>query len=82
MVPAAIKDVRSCGIRAVPGFVAVWLGKKRVPGAEGCWTPPMENGLKLTYSAGLLKSGLPAFLPREVPCALIVTPCGIDAMRV
>src|SRR5580704_15745116 len=68
MVPAAMKGVRSCGMRAVPVAVAVWLG----------------NGNRLAPAVGVMSTdgivGGPANWV-DVPCARIVVPCGIEAIR-
>src|SRR2546430_7240566 len=72
MVPAAMKDVRSWGIRAVPLAAAVWLGKRNLLAGL-----PMANGVMST--AGIV--GFPAIVVK-VPCASTVVPWGIEAMRV
>src|SRR2546430_13959791 len=72
MVPAAMKDVRSWGIRAVPLAAAVWLGKRNLLAGL-----PMANGVMST--AGVV--GFPAIVVK-VPCASTVVPWGIEAMRV
>src|SRR6266516_642580 len=71
MVPAAMKEVRFCGIRAVLLVAAVWLGKGIL-----LWGAAVENGVMST--AGMV--GFPAMVD-EVPWASRVVPWGIDAMR-
>jgi len=71
MVPAAIKLLRSCGILAVLGSVAVWLGNLCLLAGFPIW-----NGV---MSTGLITGG-PA-TDTKFPCASMVVPCGIDAMR-
>ncbi len=68
MVPAAMKLVRSCGIRAEPCAVAVWL-------AKGNLVAPW-NGV---MSTGAIVGG--PLTVNEVPCASTVVPCGIEAIR-
>src|SRR5215472_5973765 len=71
IVPAATKDVRSCGIRTVSLLDAFWLGNLRLtPG----W--PMKNGV---MSLDPMTGG--PLLVEKVPWASIVVPWGIDAMR-
>lgn len=74
IVPALMKGVRSCGIRAVPWLVAVWLGNfigfVVFPGAT------VVNGVISTE----FMIGGPS-TANENPCASIVVPCGMDPMR-
>src|ERR1700674_250591 len=63
IVPAAMKDVRSCGIRGVPLLAAIWLGKGTLPAGL-----PMKNGVMST--GGIV--GFPLMVV-EVPWA---TPVG------
>jgi hypothetical protein len=71
MVPAAIKLLRSCGILGVLGLVAVWLGNGilvgRVSGFE--WR-----------DVDRIYGRRPGDRPKK-PCASMVVPCGMDAMR-
>src|SRR6266581_69278 len=67
IVPAAMKEVRSCGIRGVSLLVAVWLGNVILLPGE-----PMANGVMST--AGIV--GFPGLGPDEVPWASTVVPCG------
>src|SRR5215467_6186562 len=72
IVPAAMKDVRSCGILAVFLSDAFWLGNGTF---DGGW--PILNGV---VSLGPMTGG-PAVGGEKVPWASIVVPWGIDAMR-
>src|SRR5271165_4111296 len=76
-------------MRAVPPVAAVWLGKViRLDGEPG---KPALNGVMplggpggtgmLAAFTGLIVGG-PLIGGNEVPCALMVVPCGIDAIRV
>src|SRR5271166_5346357 len=65
MVPAAMKLVKSWGMRAVPLLLAVRFAKTLGPG-----------GLMVT--AGIVGGPLAV---DDVPCARKVLPCGIDAIR-
>src|SRR5208282_6351603 len=71
MVPAAIKAARSCGILGAFALLAVWLGKVIL--LVGF---PVTNGV---ISTGFMVGG-PATVT-AVPCASMVVPCGIEAMR-
>src|SRR5262249_22986038 len=71
IVPAAMKDVRSCGILAVFLSDAFWLGNGTF---EGGW--PILNGV---VSLGPMTGG--PLIVEKVPWASIVVPWGIDAIR-
>src|SRR5215467_12716225 len=71
IVPAATKDVRSCGILGVSLLEAFWLGNGTF---EGGW--PILNGV---VSLGPMTGG--PLIVEKVPWASIVVPWGIDAMR-
>src|SRR5271168_3243083 len=72
IVPAAIKLLRSCGILGVFGLVAVWLANLILFAGFAVWNGVMSTGFM---------SGAPA-TSTKLPCASMVVPCGIDAMRV
>src|SRR5580658_6161931 len=74
IVPAAMNLVRSWGIRGVSVFAAVWLMKVMNSGG----LLPMMKGVMLT--AGMVGGPLMEVVGAKV-WALIVVPCGIDAIR-
>src|ERR1700737_5022805 len=73
MVPAAMKGVRSCGMRGVVLSVAVWLLNlilfAGLPPGKGVMSTGSILGPPLTEAISM-------------PWATIVVPCGIDAIRV
>src|SRR5262249_15147788 len=71
IVPAAAKDVRSCGIRAVFLLTTCWLGNGTLAPGWPIWNGVMSTGLML---------GLPLTV-EKVPWASMVVPWGIDPMR-
>lgn len=75
IVPVAMKFVRSCGMRGVSTFVAIWL-------ANGIplfiCVPPMLNGV---MSSTKINGGPGKGAIGSRHCALTVVPCGMDAMR-
>src|SRR3954471_5498341 len=71
IVPAAMKLERSCGILGVGVLVAVWEGNRIFAPA-----PLLPMGV---MSTGGITGG-PGFLS-NVPWALIVVPCGMEAIR-
>ena len=71
MEPAAMNAVRSCGMRGVAWAVAVWLGKC-------CLAPPLMK--KGVMSTGGMVGG--PVMSVDVPWAMMVTPWGMEAMRV
>lgn len=73
-MPAAMKGLRSCGRRGVSVLVAVWAANVIVAGG----LEPMMNGVMET---GAIFGGPGKVLLGDRPWALIVAPCGIEAMR-
>src|SRR5277367_3941554 len=72
IVPAAMKLLRSCGILGVFVLAAVWLANLILFAGFA-----VRNGV---MSTGFMIGG-PA-TSTKVPCASMVVPCGIEAMRV